>query len=142
MPGCSTSYGTQQIRRWRIVPETQSFHEMWNGGDLSHGWCSTPLVQMSGRVLGVRPTSPGFKTLVIRPELCDLTWARGSVPTPQGDVAVSWKLSEDRLLLDVSLPQALQPRSSRRWTVREPAVRCGRPAPWDRGFVWRPASIR
>ena len=61
--GLFDRYGTPQMRRWRIVPETQSFHEMWHGGDLSHGWCSTPLVQMSARVLGVRPTSPGFKTL-------------------------------------------------------------------------------
>ncbi len=105
--GLFNRYGTQQIRRWRIVPETQSFHEMWNGGDLSHGWCSTPLVQMSARVLGVRPTSPGFKTLVIRPELCDLSWARGRVPTPQGCVDVSWKLSDDRWLLDASVPQGV-----------------------------------
>jgi hypothetical protein len=102
--GLFDRYGTSQMRRWKIVPETQSFHEMWNGGDLSHGWCSTPLVQMSARVLGVRPTSPGFKTFAVRPTLCDLTWAKGRVPTPHGDVAVSWKLGEDRLLLDVTVP--------------------------------------
>ena len=102
--GLFDEYGTRQMRRWRIVPQTQSFHEMWNGGDLSHGWCSTPLVQMSARVLGVRPTSPGFKTIAIRPTLCDLTWAKGIVPTPHGDVAVSWKLGEDRLQLDVTVP--------------------------------------
>ena len=65
--GLFDQYGTQQMRRWKIVKDTQSFHEMWNGGDLSHGWCSTPLVQMSQRVLGVTPTSPGFKTLAVRP---------------------------------------------------------------------------
>ncbi len=102
--GLFDRYGTQQMRRWKIVPQTQSFHEMWNGGDLSHGWCSTPLVQMSARVLGVQPTSPGFATLSIRPALCDLTWAKGSVPTPHGDVAVSWKLGQDRLRLDVTVP--------------------------------------
>jgi hypothetical protein len=77
---------------------------MWNGGDLSHGWCSTPLVQMSARILGVRPTSPGFKTFAVRPALGDLTWAKGIVPTPHGDVAVSWALGEDRLGLDVTVP--------------------------------------
>ena len=102
--GLFDRYGTPQMRRWRIVPETQSFHEMWNGGDLSHGWCSTPLVQMSARVLGVRPTSPAFRTFAVRPALCDLTWAKGIVPTPHGDVAVSWKLGEDRLAIDVSVP--------------------------------------
>ena len=106
--GLFDRFGTQQMRRWQIVPETQSFHEMWHGGDLSHGWCSTPLVQMSARVLGVTPTAPGFKTLAIRPAICDLAWARGSVPTPHGDVAVSWKWSDDKLALDVTIPEGTE----------------------------------
>jgi alpha-L-rhamnosidase len=103
--GLFDTYGTAQMRRWHIVPETQSFHEMWNGGDLSHGWCSTPLVQMSERVLGVKPETPGFKTIAIRPSLCDLTWAKGSVPTPHGDVAVSWELRNDKLTFEVTVPR-------------------------------------
>jgi len=106
--GLFDRFGTQQMRRWQIVPETQSFHEMWHGGDLSHGWCSTPLVQMSARVLGVTPTAPGFKTLAIRPAICDLAWARGSVPTPHGDVFVSWKWSDDQLALDVTIPDGTE----------------------------------
>ncbi len=102
--GLFDKYGTQQMRRWQIVPETQSFREMWKGGDLSHGWCSTPLVQLSARVLGVTPTAPGFKMLAIRPTVCDLAWAKGSVPTPHGDVAVSWKWNDDELALDVTIP--------------------------------------
>ena len=97
-------YSTEQMRRWQIVPETQSFREMWERGDLSHGWCSTPLVQMSARILGVMPTAPGFKTLAIRPSLCDLSWAKGTVPTPNGDVTVAWKRADDILQLDVTLP--------------------------------------
>jgi alpha-L-rhamnosidase len=61
--GLFDQYGTSQLRRWQIVPETESFREMWTSGDLSHGWCSTPLVQMSARVLGVTPAAPGFKTI-------------------------------------------------------------------------------
>jgi hypothetical protein len=106
--GLFDKYATPQMRRWRIVLETQSFREMWNGGDLSHGWCSTPLVQMSARVLGVTPTSPGFKTVAIRPALCDLTWANGSVPTPHGDVAVSWALGSDKLQMDVTVPEGVE----------------------------------
>ena len=97
-------YGTPQLRRWQIVPETQSFREMWNGGDLSHGWCSTPLVQMAARILGVSPSAPGFQTIAIRPELCDLKWAKGVVPTPLGDVAVSWTLGENKFILDLTVP--------------------------------------
>ena len=102
--GLFEKHATAQMRRWRIVRETQSFKEMWTGGDLSHGWCSTPLVQMSGRVLGIAPAEPGFRRIAIRPALCDLTWAKGSVPTPHGSVSVSWTLAEGKLHLAVTLP--------------------------------------
>ena len=102
--GLFEKHGVEQMRRWRIVPETQSFREMWNGGDLSHGWCSTPLVQLSERVLGVSPTSPGFRTMAIRPAPCGLTWAKGVVPTPFGDVKVSWKADQGSLTLEATVP--------------------------------------
>ena len=103
--GLFDQYGMEQMRRWQIVPETKSFREMWNNGDFSHGWCSTPLVQMSSRILGVTPSAPGFKTISIRPELSDLQWANGKVPTPHGDVEVSWSLGGGQLRLDVTLPK-------------------------------------
>ena len=102
--GVFNKYGTDQIRRWQIVPETQSFKEMWGGGDLSHGWCSTPLVQMSSRILGVTPSAPGFQKIAIRPELGDLKWAKGVVPTPHGDVSVSWQRDGESLHLDATIP--------------------------------------
>lgn len=106
--GLFEKHATGEMRRWQIVAETQSFREMWHGGDLSHGWCSTPLVQMSAGVLGVTPSSPGFKTIAIRPQTCDLTWAKGSVPTPLGDVKVSWAYGEDKLVLDVTVPNGAE----------------------------------
>lgn len=102
--GLFDRYGTAQLRRWQIVPQTQSFREMWHRGDLSHGWCSTPLVQMSAHILGVQPTTPGFGTFVVQPHVCDLTWARGVVPTPHGNVVVSWRRAEHNLALDVTVP--------------------------------------
>jgi|SRR5208282_544176 len=59
---------------------------------------------MSARVLGVTPTSPGFKTMAIRPSPCSLTWAKGTVPTPHGNLSVSWKLAGDQFTLDVTVP--------------------------------------
>jgi hypothetical protein len=97
-------YATPQMHRWQIVPETQSFREMWTSGDLSHGWCSTPLVQMSARILGVTPAEPAFNVISIRPQLCDLKWAKGKVPTPYGDVEVSWTMQEEKFSLDVVIP--------------------------------------
>ena len=102
--GLFDQYGTSQMRRWQVVPETESFREMWNSGDLSHGWCSTPLVQMSQHILGVAPASPGFKTMTIHPHVCDLTWAKGKVPTPHGDVEISWKWAAGTLFLEATIP--------------------------------------
>ncbi|HUZ07841.1 MAG TPA: alpha-L-rhamnosidase C-terminal domain-containing protein, partial [Candidatus Paceibacterota bacterium] len=102
--GLFDRYAVAQLHRWQIVPETQSFREMWNSGDLSHGWCSTPLVQMSSRILGVTPGRPGFKTIAIRPELCNLTWAKGRVPTPLGDVAVAWQTTAAGWRMDLTIP--------------------------------------
>jgi alpha-L-rhamnosidase len=104
--GLFDQYGAAQMRRWTLLEnnETQSFRERWAAGDLSHGWCSTPLVQMSARILGVTPAAPGFKTISIRPSLCDLTWAKGKVPTPLGEVAVAWVLGDDKLTLEVAVP--------------------------------------
>jgi alpha-L-rhamnosidase len=106
--GVFDQYGIAQMRRWQVVHETQSFREMWNSGDLSHGWCSTPLVQLSSVVLGVTPEEPGFKLVSIRPTLCDLDWASGKVPTPHGDVAVSCAVKDGKLTLDVTVPQGTE----------------------------------
>ena len=95
----------EQLARWRVVPETRSFHEMWEGGDLSHGWCSTPLVQLSSHILGVAPSSPGFKSIAVRPHLCGLKWVMGCVPTPLGDVVVNWNVRSDRFEADVTVPE-------------------------------------
>lgn len=59
---------------------------------MAHGWSTGIVPLMSNYVLGVRPTSPGFKTWEICPIVDggDLTWARGQIGTPHGPIRVSW----------------------------------------------------
>ncbi len=94
----------KQMARWKINPATQSFREMWDNGDFSHAWGGTPLIQMSGRILGISPQTPGFKVVAIRPTLGDLKWAKGTVPTPQGPVKVAWNLTANGWHLEVTIP--------------------------------------
>jgi hypothetical protein len=63
---------------------------MWQGFNLTlcHGWSAGPTSWLTDHVLGVRPTSGGFKTAVIQPELGDLEWVEGDVPTPNGIIHV------------------------------------------------------
>jgi hypothetical protein len=91
--GLFHEYAATQMRRWQIVPDTQSFREMWTTGDLSHAWIATPTYQLSSRVLGATPTEPGWKAFEIAPTLCGLRWARGTVPTPHGEIRVRWEIT-------------------------------------------------
>jgi len=100
-------YGVQQMRRWRIHPDSGTATEMWESGDYSHGWTGTPLIQMSARILGVEPSSPGFRTVAVRPFPSGLEWARGVVPTPHGKLEVSWQRSGSGFHLHVSVPQGV-----------------------------------
>ncbi len=102
--GLFDQYGTGQMRTWHIVPETQTVLEMGKGGDHSHGWIASPTYQMSSEILGVRPASPAFDEMAIRPTLCDLSYAKGSVPTPHGNVEVSWERKSDQLHVKVAVP--------------------------------------
>ena len=51
---------------------------------LCHGWSAGVVPFLSEYVLGVRFAAAGCRKVEIRPDLGDLTWAEGSVPTPQG----------------------------------------------------------
>ena len=103
--GLFSSEAVKQLDRWKIVPDTQSFYEMWTVGDLSHAWNATPMVQMSGRILGVVPNKPGFKEFIIDPQPVGLTWATGRVPTPHGLIEVSWKTVGTQIEVDFLVPR-------------------------------------
>lgn len=56
---------------------------------LCHGWSSGPSSWLSKYVLGVEVIEPGCKKVLIKPNLCDLQWVRGTYPTPFGVIEIS-----------------------------------------------------
>jgi alpha-L-rhamnosidase len=78
---------------------------MWDSGDYSHGWVGTPLIQMSARILGVIPQTPGFQSALIRPLPFGLGWASGSVPSPYGPFHVAWTNSASTFSIQVTVPK-------------------------------------
>jgi alpha-L-rhamnosidase len=98
-------YGVGKMHEYKVIPATQTVREMGpDKGDFSHGWIASPTYQMPSKILGVRPTSPGFGTVLIKPQTCGLSWAKGSVPTPHGKVEVAWKVEGGTFTLDVTIP--------------------------------------
>jgi hypothetical protein len=55
------------------------------------GWSSGAAPLLTSYVLGVQPASPGFATFTVTPHPGNLAWARGTVPTPRGYIAVAWR---------------------------------------------------
>lgn len=55
---------------------------------LCHGWSAGPAVWLHTAVLGVAPDSPGFAQVHFAPDLGDLAWAEGTIPTPHGPITV------------------------------------------------------
>ncbi|BDI34555.1 hypothetical protein CCAX7_66060 [Capsulimonas corticalis] len=62
---------------------------------LCHGWAAGPTAWLMEHVLGVTPAAPGFAQVSIKPNLGNLQYARGSVPTPHGLIHVSHTLGID-----------------------------------------------
>jgi Glycogen debranching enzyme len=58
------------------------------GKSLCHSWGASPLYLFGKYLLGVKPEKAGYKEFSIRPNLCDLQWIEGEVPTPNGKISV------------------------------------------------------
>jgi alpha-L-rhamnosidase len=56
---------------------------------LAHGWSSGPTAWLAENVLGVREPVDGYRSVTIAPDLAGLDWARGTVPTPHGVIAIN-----------------------------------------------------
>jgi len=94
------------MARWKAMLDlgTSTWWETPDGPRSEcHAWSAAPTHELMQQILGVRPTQPGFSTVQIRPFPAQLDWAKGIVPTPRGDIRVSWK-RQPQFELQVTLP--------------------------------------
>lgn len=70
-----------------------------NEGTYNHGWSGGPLILLSKYVAGIAPTSPGYDTYEIRPNLGTLKQVSAKVMTIKGIVRVSIKRGEKRITM-------------------------------------------
>jgi hypothetical protein len=91
----------------------------------SHAWAAHPNYGLLATVLGVRPASPGFRTVRIAPALGPLRRASGRVAHPLGDIDVSLERDGVRGIRgEVSLPAGVTGRFE--WNGRSMSLHSGR----------------
>lgn len=77
---------------------------------------------------GIRPGSPGYKTIIIRPAIePGLTWAKSSFLSPHGPIATSWRRQGHRLSLEVTIPANTTARIYVPSSATEPITESGKP---------------
>jgi hypothetical protein len=72
---------------------------------LAQNGAGSPAYHLLTQVLGVTPIAPGFAEFEIRPQLGDLEWAEGVVPSPKGDIPVRVQKKGGKLLLATTVPE-------------------------------------
>ena len=61
------------------------------GRSKSHAWCAGPTALLPEKILGIEPILPGWKKFKIKPNLYDLDWCMGIIPSLAGDIDVKLK---------------------------------------------------
>jgi hypothetical protein len=75
----------------------------------SHAWAAHPNYGLLATVLGIRPAEPGFRSVVIAPNLGPLQRAEGKMPHPLGEIEVSLKrVGSEGVQARITLPDGLQ----------------------------------
>lgn len=62
---------------------------------LCHGWSSAVVSWLTRYILGVEILSPGCREIRIKPNLCGLSWVKGTYPTPEGVLEVEHIVDAD-----------------------------------------------
>jgi alpha-L-rhamnosidase len=90
----------------------------------THAWSAHPNYGMLATVLGVRPSAPGFRTVLVAPSLGPLRTASGRVPHPRGDIDVSLTRTDGRgINAEITLPAGVS--GAFEWRGRRVPLRAG-----------------
>jgi alpha-L-rhamnosidase len=89
----ATSFWEGYDPRWQKT-DFHAFLKADNGMgyqvSLAHGWSSGPTSWLTEHVLGIQVTAPGYRTVMIAPNLLGLDYAKGAQPTPGGAIRVEF----------------------------------------------------
>lgn len=74
---------------------------------LCHGWSASPIPFVVKYILGIKILEPGYKKILVSPNLCGLQYAEGHIPTPYGEIKIYLKKNRDFTLAEVTVPQGV-----------------------------------
>jgi hypothetical protein len=95
---------------WEMFPSSTFETSDFPTRSHCHAWSSSPLYFFNRILLGIEQMEPGGRFFEISPRLCGLTWARGTMATARGILAVEWSVHENELRVSVSAPADVQVR--------------------------------
>ncbi len=78
---------------------------------LAHAWSGGATASLSAHALGIQRTGPGYSTFDAIPSPGGLDWARGRVPTPLGNIDVSWQESDEHFTEYLTVPDGSRARA-------------------------------
>jgi len=79
------------------------------GGSLCHGFSTVPAYFYQAYLLGIRPVEPGFASFQVNPVFSAVPSASGTVPTPYGNIDVSWERRGKSCIGKLVHPENLKP---------------------------------
>ena len=59
-------------------------------------------------VLGINIVKPGYAAVYISPNLCELEWAKGSLPTPHGKIEITIQNNNNKTAINMKAPKGIQ----------------------------------
>jgi hypothetical protein len=92
------------------------------GKSLCHAWGANPVYLFGKYLLGVKPTSPGYRTCQIEPSLAGLEWIKGKVPTPGGVLEIF--MDKEKLKVKTAQGQGIVRIKSKKQPQVEKGVIC------------------
>jgi len=75
---------------------------------LCHGWAAGPTAWLSEHVLGIQILEAGARKIRLAPQLGDLEWAQGSLPTPHGPLRVWHQRAEGTIETHFEAPEGVE----------------------------------
>lgn len=109
-------------REWGQMVNTDPASTLWewmlpdgtpeNGfASLAHAWSGGVTASLTEHTLGIQRTGPSYTTFDAVPSAGDLTWARGRVPTPLGNIEVSWQAGDGLFSESLVVPSGSRARA-------------------------------